>query len=84
MAQKQYEIKKNVNNLLDVNYLYKRIEFLECAISSLLNDHQLKGIYLSQVNLKMAENQYKKHRIRDRIIEFLDKKNQEKMEQKED
>jgi len=57
--------------MLDVNYLYKRIEFLETAISSLLSDHQLKGVYLSQVSIMSAKKQYKKHILRDRLIKFL-------------
>jgi len=44
-----------------------------------MEDYQLKGIYLSKINLKMAENQYKKHRIRDRIITFLNKGIKEKI-----
>jgi hypothetical protein len=59
--------------MLDVDYLFRRIEFLECAISSLFDDYQLKGIYLTQVNLSMANKQYKKQRIRERLINFLDK-----------
>ena len=48
-----------------------------------MEDYQLKGIYLSKINLKMAENQYKKHRIRDRIITFLNKGIEEKIVEEE-
>jgi len=49
-----------------------------------LNEHQLKGIYFSQVTLKKANVYYSQHRIRDRVVTFLNKKTKEaKNERKE-
>jgi hypothetical protein len=60
--------------VLDVSYLYQRIEFLERAISVLLDEHQLKGIYLTKVSIAEANDSYKRHRIRDRVIKYLFKR----------
>ena len=63
-----------MNKVLDVDYLYKRIEFLESAISVLLDEHQLKGIYLTKTNITQAKNHYKRHRMRDKVVKYLFKK----------
>ena len=52
IAEKRSTINKVVNNLLDINYLFRRIEFLEKAIEILLDEHQLKGIFLSRTKIK--------------------------------
>lgn len=39
-------MKEAAGKLLDTIYLYKRIAFLEEAISILLERHQLKGLHL--------------------------------------
>ena len=71
MAKKHLEINDLINRILDINYLFKRIEFLELAISTVLESHQLKGIHLSRSSLADADLNYKKHRIRERLIKFL-------------
>ena len=75
IAKKQAEITQTINKLLEISYLFRRIEFLEKAITLLLDDYQLKGIYLSQVSINQANKDYKKHRFRDRLIRYLHKKN---------
>ena len=74
IPKRQSRISKIVNKMLDINYLYKRIEFLESAISVILEDYQLKGVYLSQITISKAERLHKNHILRDRIIKFLTKK----------
>ena len=60
--------------MLDINYLFKRIEYLERSISVLLDSHQLKGIYLSKNTVEDIDNQYSKHKIREKMINFIRKK----------
>ena len=52
IAEKRSKINKIVNNMLDINYLFRRIEFLEKAISIIFDEHQLKGIFLSRTKIK--------------------------------
>ena len=75
ITEKRSKINNIVNNLLDINYMFRRIDFLESAISILLDEHQLKGVYLSRQNIKEFDNHFKKHRIRDRVVKYLNKKN---------
>jgi hypothetical protein len=46
IIQKQEEIKQQVNKFLDFSYLFRRIDFLEKAVSVLFDRHQLKGLHL--------------------------------------
>ena len=55
--------------------MFRRIEFLESAISTLLDEHQLKGIYLSRKKMKEFDNDFKRQRIRDRVVKYLHKMN---------
>jgi hypothetical protein len=63
--------------MLDITYLYQRIEFLECAVSVLLTPHQLKGIYLSRASVSDADNRFKRHKLRDYMVKFLDRRKSE-------
>ena len=47
---------------------------MEKAISIIFDEHQLKGIYLSQVSLQQAHQDYKKRQLRDRIVKYLHRK----------
>ena len=40
------KLSSSVNHMMDVVYLQKRISFLERAIAVVLEEYQLKGIYL--------------------------------------
>lgn len=51
-AERQIRINNTVNNILEINYLFQRIEYLEKAIPMMFDEHQLKGIYLTQVTLE--------------------------------
>lgn len=45
---------------MDVVYLQQRIEYLEKAISVLMEDHHLKGIYLTNIKKrKEIDRNYK-------------------------
>lgn len=37
---------KTVNRLIDILYLYNRIEFLERALEVILDEHQIKALHL--------------------------------------
>jgi hypothetical protein len=43
----------------------------------LLTRHQLKGIYLSRISVNDADNRYWKHRLRDHMVKFLEKRRTE-------
>jgi hypothetical protein len=61
-----------VNNLLDVIYLHKRIDFLERALSTLFEEHQIRALYLIHGKTKPeADEHYEKHRLRDRLITII-------------
>jgi hypothetical protein len=70
-CRSQNKVIATVNKMLDVNYLYKRIEYLERAISVLLDEHQLKGIYLTKTSIRNANDHYKRQRIRDKVVKYL-------------
>jgi hypothetical protein len=70
-CKSQDNILDTVNKMLDVNYLYRRIEYLERAISVLLDEHQLKGIYLTKSSIREANDHYKRQRIRDKVVKYL-------------
>jgi hypothetical protein len=40
----------------------------------MLDEHQLKGIYLTKVSITEASDHYKRRRMRDRVIKYLFKK----------
>ena len=35
-----------MNNMLDIVYLQKRIDFLEKGLGTMLKEHQIKGLHL--------------------------------------
>lgn len=64
-----------INSLMDVVYLQKRIEYLENAISVLLEEHHLKGIYLfHQIKRKEVDKNYELHQLRNKIKYVLRKR----------
>ena len=46
----------------------------------MLKDHQLKGIFLSQLRLKDAQKRLKTHTLRDRLIMYLFKRTEKDRE----
>ena len=72
-----------MNDLLDMVYLHRRIDFLERTLPILFEEHQLKGLYLVHSKTKEeADQNYHNHRLRDRLISFLDQ-NKEEEKQRE-
>ena len=64
---------KVVNNLIDIIYLYKRIEFLERALEVILDDHQLKVLHLMRnKTFKEAENNFKRYEMKNNLTRMLD------------
>jgi hypothetical protein len=67
-----------VNNLLDVVYIQHRIVLLEKAVSVLLDKHHMRGINLIySITPDEANQKYKIHRIRNRLIHFLKEKSKQ-------
>lgn len=70
--------RKSINdasvNLLDVFYLYKRVGFLEEAISILMEKHHLKGLHLiHSLTKEEADSRHKSHNFRNRVVFYLSK-----------
>ena len=56
-------------------YLTKRVDFLERALSTVLEDYQIKGLYLIQDRTREdIEDNLAKYSLRDRLIYFLAKR----------
>lgn len=50
---------KTVNKLIDVIYLYKRLEFIERALEVIFDTHQMKVLHLMRnKTFKEAESNY--------------------------
>lgn len=61
-----------MNKFLDFSFLFKRIDFLEKAISVMLEDHQLKALHLCQaLSISDVDDYFKRHKYRDRFIILL-------------
>ena len=59
---------------MDTVLLQKRISFLEEAISILLENHQLKGIYMvHRLTQQEVERTQKSHKLRDRMVWYINK-----------
>ena len=57
---------------MDVGYLQRRIEFLERAITVLLDRHHLKGLHLlSRMTREEADDHYQQHKFRDRVVSYF-------------
>lgn len=70
--QRRYQYQETVNQLLDITYLQRRIDTLERAMSIILTEPQMKGLYLAQPkNIKGTQETYKKHQLRDQVINYL-------------
>ena len=78
-------MQETVNHLLDVVYLQKRIDIIERALPILLEDHQIKGLYLMRSKTREeADYLYQEHQLRDRLIGYLGEQKELKIEKKEE
>lgn len=56
---------KTVNRLIDILYLYNRIEFLERALGVILDEHQIKALHLMRnKTLGEAEKQLENYQMK--------------------
>ena len=59
----------------DIIYVNRRIEFLEKAMTILLEKHQLKGLHLlHSMTTEDVCNNYKSHKTRNKLLHFLKKR----------
>ena len=73
--------------MLDIVYLQKRIDILERALPILLEEHQIKGLYLLHSKTREeADSMYQEHQLRDRLITYLNdqKEIQRELEQRKE
>ena len=45
-AEERQKVRRSMNNMLDIVYLQKRIDFLEKGLSIVLKEHQINGLHL--------------------------------------
>jgi hypothetical protein len=66
---------------MNVIYLHQRIDFLEKAISILLDKHHIKGIRLLQkADYQSTNEKYYEYGFRDRFVAYSKLKNKDKKE----
>ncbi len=71
-TEERAKIRTTVGNLLDITYLQKRINFLEKALSVLLEKHQFEALFLCQnINRKEADETYEKYNLKEKLIYYL-------------
>ena len=79
------KLRSAVNKLLNITYLMQRIDFLEKAVTVLLDRHHLKGLYLSHnPSIEETDEAYQNHRYKDIIYRFLYKKTKHRMKKEKD
>ena len=74
-ARRRDRVRSTVNKLLDVVELFKRIDFIENAVTSLLSTHELDSLLLlGRKGRQEVDENAKRLAFRDRIIVFIAKK----------
>lgn len=70
-----------MNKILDITYLQKRLDFIENALSVILEEHQLEALYLCHnISQDSINLNYRRHHLRDRLIcYFSEKKLEERL-----
>lgn len=65
--------------MLDITYLQKRINFLEKALSVLLEKHQFEALFLCQnITREEADETYEKYNLKERLIYYLSQRDRGK------
>jgi hypothetical protein len=78
-AEEREKLSKTVKNLTDMVYLQRRIEFLERAVTVTLDRHHLKGLHLlSRITREEADESYKQHKFRDRVVNYFKQQQKDK------
>lgn len=63
---------KTVNQLIDIIYLHKRLQFMERALEVLLEDHQIKVLHLMRnKTFKEAEDTFKNYQMKDNLSKLI-------------
>ena len=74
MTRQYHKMHNTVNKLIDIIYLYKRLDFIERVIEVLLDDHQLKVLHLMRnKTFKEAENNTKLYEMKDNLSKIVEK-----------
>lgn len=64
-TQHYHRMHKTVAHLIDILYLYKRLEFLERALMMILEDHQIKVLHLMRhKTFEEAEEDYQRYEMK--------------------
>ena len=84
-AQEYHKMHKIVNNhLLDVIYLYKRLEYIERTLEVLLEGHQKKVLHLMRnKTFKEAEDNYQLYQMKGNLAKLITKRKLIKKERDE-
>jgi hypothetical protein len=65
--------------MLDIVFLQKRIDVLERALPLVLEEHQLKGLYLTHSKSREEINEtFRRLEMRDRLISYFHQTQQDK------
>lgn len=76
-------VEEKVSSLRDIAYQESRINFLEMALSLLLEKHQLKVLHLAnRQNLGSAFKKFETHRLKKDVLRYFRSKNEDSQEAK--
>ena len=66
--------------MMNVVYLQRRIDFLEKAITIVLDRHHIKGLHLvHRLTQKEADDNFKDYSFRDRVIGYFKNQKENRM-----
>lgn len=66
---------RTVNQLIDIIYLHRRLQFMERALEVLLEDHQIKVLHLMRnKTFKEAEDTYNRYQMKDNLFRLIQKR----------
>ena len=72
------------NHLLDVIYLYKRLQYVERALEVLLQEHQKKVLHLMRnKTFPEAESNYQLYQMKGNLAKFINKRKKIKKQREE-
>lgn len=72
-TREYHKMHKTVNKLIDILYLYKRLEFIERALEVLLDDHQIKVLHLMRnKTFSEAEHNVKLYQMKENLSKLVE------------